>query len=91
METRLGFSPEVSLWSELSSADLSVVLDASVLGLEVSAPLPETQTSIKREAIPAVEEEATMGWPTDPLPAPTMGTKGPRSLGPRRLGMPRSR
>lgn len=41
MEVRLGFSPEVSLWSESSSASLFAGLHVSVLGLEASAPLLE--------------------------------------------------
>jgi hypothetical protein len=57
----------------------------------VSTPLLETQTSAKRGAISAVkEEEATAEQPADPLPMPTVGIRGPRSLGPRRLGLPRS-
>lgn len=67
----------------------SVGLDAPVLGLEVFAPLPETQTSAEPGSIPTVEE-AVAERPSDPLPVPTSETKGPRSLGPRRLGLPGS-
>jgi hypothetical protein len=63
-----------------------------VLGLEVFAPLPETQAYAELGPIPAVEEEAmAVERPVDPLPVPTSGTKGPRSQGPRRIDLPRSR
>jgi hypothetical protein len=44
--------------------------------------LPETQTSAKRGAIPTIkEEEATAERPIDPLPAPTVGTRGAKEFG----------
>lgn len=42
MEVWLGFSPEVRLWSEPSSAGPSDGLDAPVLGIEVTTPLLDT-------------------------------------------------
>lgn len=79
----MGFSPEVRLWFESSSASPFAGLDVSVLGLEAS---------IEPGPIPTVkEEEVVVERPADPLPAPTSSTKGPIRLGPRRLGMPQSR
>jgi hypothetical protein len=90
MEVWLGFNPKVRLWSEPSLAGPSIGPDVSVLRLEVSAPLPKTQTSVETGSIPTTEEEAAER-PVDPLSAPTMGAKCTRSLGPRMLGLPRPR
>lgn len=89
MEIRLGFSPNVRLWSEPSSMGLYVGPDAPVLGLEMLAPLPEMRTPVVPESIPTVEEEEVVERPTDPLPASASGTNDMRSMGPLRLGLSR--
>jgi hypothetical protein len=88
MEVRLGFSPEVRLWSEPSSMGPSIGADMLELGLEASVLWPETRASAEPGPIPvAEEEEAVVEWPADPLQVPSSGTKGMRSQGPRRLGV----
>jgi hypothetical protein len=88
MDIWLGFGLEVMLLSEPSLVGPSVGQNVLVFGLEASGPLPETQAFAELGSIHTIEEEASTERPANPIPAPTPGTKGSRSLGPRRLGLP---